>query len=134
MKTELQSSLTIKRTVFIRCGIRRYFLQLKTKQFESLPIVCTRYLKHLNHFKDSIAYLNQAINLGAIFTTFQFIEYVEALFSISTNAYGSLFFMCTGFHGFHVLIGTILLIVTHYRLLSNDLIENYQHIGYEASA
>lgn len=54
--------------------------------------------------------------LAIIFTGFQAFEYVSANFSISDGIYGSAFFMATGFHGFHVLIGTIFLIVCLFRL------------------
>ena len=49
--------------------------------------------------------------LGRAFTCVQAYEYSHALFSFSGNIYGATFFMATGFHGFHVLIGTIFLIV-----------------------
>ena len=52
-----------------------------------------------------------AIALGALFTVFQIYEYTHASFSFSGNIYGASFFMATGFHGFHVLIGTIFLLV-----------------------
>ena len=52
-----------------------------------------------------------AIGLGALFTIFQIYEYTHASFSFSGNIYGASFFMATGFHGFHVLIGTIFLLV-----------------------
>ena len=48
-----------------------------------------------------------AIALGAIFTVFQAYEYGHAAFSFSGNIYGANFFMATGFHGFHVIVGTI---------------------------
>jgi cytochrome c oxidase subunit 3 len=56
------------------------------------------------------------IVLAIIFTCFQAFEYVSANFSISDGIYGSTFFMATGFHGFHVLIGTIFLTVCLFRL------------------
>src|SRR5690606_40659860 len=49
--------------------------------------------------------------LGVVFTIVQGIEYSEAGFSFSGNMYGATFFMATGLHGFHVLIGTIFLAV-----------------------
>ena len=52
-----------------------------------------------------------AIALGLLFTTFQAFEYSEAAFGFSGNIYGASFFMATGFHGFHVIIGTIFLAV-----------------------
>jgi cytochrome c oxidase subunit 3 len=56
-----------------------------------------------------------AIFLGICFTGFQIYEYITASFSISDSVYGSIFFLATGFHGFHVLIGTIFLIVVALR-------------------
>jgi heme/copper-type cytochrome/quinol oxidase subunit 3 len=65
-----------------------------------------------------------AICLGAIFTLFQIAEYSSAAFAIVDGIYGSLFYMITGFHGFHVLIGTVFLYVcvrnTYYGLLDSS--------------
>jgi len=47
--------------------------------------------------------------LGVTFTVLQGLEYVEAPFTITDSVYGSTFFVATGFHGIHVLIGTIFL-------------------------
>ena len=55
------------------------------------------------------------IVLGAIFTCVQAYEYSHAAFGFAGNIYGATFFMATGFHGFHVLIGTIFLIVCLFR-------------------
>ena len=70
---------------------------------------------------------------GIIFTFFQAVEYTYAPFSMQDSVYGSLFYMCTGFHGFHVLIGTLLLIVCLIRTLSNHFTQE-NHIGFEAAA
>lgn len=71
--------------------------------------------------------------LAAIFTGFQAIEYIEAPFTISDGIYGSTFFMATGFHGFHVFIGTIFLLICFFRLWANQF-STHQHFGFEAAA
>ncbi len=58
--------------------------------------------------------------LGAVFTVVQAIEYSEAGFAFSGHMYGATFFMATGLHGFHVLIGTIFLLVCLIRALRGD--------------
>jgi cytochrome c oxidase subunit 3 len=77
------------------------------------------------------------ILLGATFTFVQAWEYGHALFPFSNanggNIYGSTFFMATGFHGFHVLVGTIFLIVCLFRALKGDFTPK-QHFGFEAAA
>jgi cytochrome c oxidase subunit 3 len=73
------------------------------------------------------------IFLAAVFTVLQSMEYYSAPFSISTSVYGSSFFMLTGFHGFHVIIGTTFLIVCLVRLILNHFTKE-QHVGFEAAA
>ncbi len=75
--------------------------------------------------------------LGALFTTVQAYEYAHAAFAFNRdnggNIYGSTFFMATGFHGFHVLIGTLFLIVCLFRALAGHFTPK-QHFGFEAAA
>lgn len=73
------------------------------------------------------------IFLGIVFTGFQLFEYQSAPFSISDSVYGSIFYLTTGFHGFHVLVGTLFLIVCFYRLFF-DHFTREQHFGFEAAA
>nr|YP_009519817.1 cytochrome c oxidase subunit III [Trichogramma ostriniae]AOM68250.1 cytochrome c oxidase subunit III [Trichogramma ostriniae] len=73
------------------------------------------------------------IFLGIIFTMFQYIEYQEAMFTITDSVYGSIFFMATGFHGLHVIIGTIFLIINFFRILLNNYSSKH-HFGFEAAA
>ncbi|HYD44320.1 MAG TPA: cytochrome c oxidase subunit 3 [Phenylobacterium sp.] len=79
--------------------------------------------------------------LGMLFTAIQAYEYHHILGhqyffneeAANSQLYGSSFFMATGFHGFHVLIGTIFLIVCLIRLL-NGAFTPKQHFGFEAAA
>ena len=73
------------------------------------------------------------IFLAIIFTCFQIFEYVTADFTISDGVYGSTFFLATGFHGFHVFIGTIFLTVCLLRLMLNHF-STIHHFGFEAAA
>jgi cytochrome c oxidase subunit III len=73
------------------------------------------------------------IALGALFTVVQVYEYGHAAFSFSGHIYGATFFMATGFHGFHVLIGTIFLAVCLYRAYLNHFTPK-QHLGFEFAA
>lgn len=73
------------------------------------------------------------IGLGIIFTIFQYIEYKEATFTISDSVYGSIFFISTGFHGLHVLIGTLFLLVNLIRIFNNNF-SSVHHFGFEAAA
>jgi len=54
--------------------------------------------------------------MGILFLFFQGVEYRHTTFSIADRVYGSVFFVATGFHGLHVLIGTIFLIVCAIRI------------------
>jgi len=73
------------------------------------------------------------IGLAILFTGFQALEYVEAGFKISDGVYGSTFYMATGFHGFHVFVGTIFLFVCFIRLGQNHFTKSH-HLGFEFAA
>nr|QGT77354.1 cytochrome c oxidase subunit 3 [Neilupotamon sinense] len=73
------------------------------------------------------------IILGIYFTSLQAYEYMEAAFSIADSAFGSTFFVATGFHGLHVIIGTSFLSVCFFRL-SNCHFSSNHHLGFEAAA
>jgi len=73
------------------------------------------------------------IALGIYFTFIQLLEYVEASFSISDSSFGSTFFVATGFHGLHVLVGTLFLLFTLLRITIGVLSRKH-HFGFEASA
>jgi|TARA_B100000965_G_C19268228_1_gene616097 cytochrome c oxidase subunit 3 len=71
--------------------------------------------------------------LAIFFTALQAFEYVSAPFSISDGMFGSTFYLATGFHGFHVLVGTIFLAVCLIRLMFNQFSIQH-HFGFEAAA
>ena len=71
--------------------------------------------------------------LGVLFTSIQAYEYAHAPFPFGENTYGSAFYMATGFHGFHVLVGTIFLIVCLVRTYKGHFTPQ-QHFGFEAAA
>jgi len=73
------------------------------------------------------------VALGLMFTSIQAYEYSHAEFSYAGHIYGATFFMATGFHGFHVIIGTIFLIVCLFRAMAGHFTPQ-QHFGFEAAA
>ena len=84
----------------------------------------------LSQAKISLFY---TVVLGVWFIIQQYIEYTGASFSINDSIYGSVFYMATGFHGFHVIIGTIFLFFCLIRLLKNHFTIE-QHFGFDAAA
>lgn len=62
--------------------------------------------------KETIVGLIITVVLGVIFTALQAMEYYEAPFTIADSVYGSTFYVATGFHGLHVIIGTTFLMVS----------------------
>lgn len=73
------------------------------------------------------------IILGIYFTILQAYEYIEASFTIADSIYGSTFFIATGFHGLHVLIGTTFLLICLIRHINNYFSKTH-HFGFEAAA
>ena len=73
------------------------------------------------------------ILLGLLFTSVQGWEYAHAPFHFAGNIYGATFFMATGFHGAHVIIGTIFLIVCLMRAFAGQFTPR-QHLGFEFAA
>ena len=73
------------------------------------------------------------IALGILFSAIQAYEYSHAPFAFGGNTYSSAFYMATGFHGFHVIVGTIFLIVCLKRAYNGDFTPK-QHFGFEAAA
>ena len=78
------------------------------------------------------SYLFSTIFLGSVFLGVQTIEYFLSSFTISDSAYGSSFFLATGFHGLHVFLGTLILLVAFARLLCGHFSRS-RHFGLEFS-
>ena len=77
--------------------------------------------------------LTLTVALGVLFTICQIYEYGHAAFSFSGHIYGATFYMATGFHGFHVVVGTIFLFVCLLRALAGHF-DSKHHFGFEAAA
>nr|UBN08835.1 cytochrome c oxidase subunit 3 [Neogeoscapheus hanni] len=86
-----------------------------------------------NNYNQSFQGLLLTIMLGIYFTALQAYEYLEASFTIADSIYGSTFFMATGFHGLHVIIGTTFLLTCFMRHLFYHFSSNH-HFGFEAAA
>nr|UZC78729.1 cytochrome c oxidase subunit 3 [Aquatica leii] len=86
-----------------------------------------------NDFKQAIYSLGLTILLGIYFSILQAYEYMESTFTIADSVYGSSFFMATGFHGIHVMIGTTFLGVCLLRQMKNHF-SSIHHFGFEAAA
>jgi len=77
--------------------------------------------------------LGLTVFLGVIFTALQAYEYSHAAFGFTDGIYSSTFYMATGFHGFHVIVGTIFLAVCLVRAIRGDFTPS-RHFGFEAAA
>ncbi|MCX7888776.1 MAG: cytochrome c oxidase subunit 3 [Rhodobacteraceae bacterium] len=90
-------------------------------------------IAHENNRRDLVNGLALAVFLGVCFTLLQAYEYSHAGFSFAGNIYGASFFMATGFHGVHVIIGSIFLLVCMVRAMMGHFTPD-QHVGFEAAA
>jgi cytochrome c oxidase subunit 3 len=83
--------------------------------------------------KTLVTGLALTVALGLTFTGVQAYEYSHAAFGFKDGVYPSVFFMATGFHGFHVIVGTIFLIVCLARAMKGHFTPE-RHFGFEAAA
>uniref|UniRef100_A0AAU7LKT0 Cytochrome c oxidase subunit 3 n=1 Tax=Syrbatus sp. 3 RRMO-2024a TaxID=3154169 RepID=A0AAU7LKT0_9COLE len=91
----------------------------------SMFITKAHYSINMNNYKKSLLNLFFTILLGIMFSILQLFEYYSLSFSISDSIYSSLFFFSTGFHGFHVIIGTMFLFICLLRQLFNHFSNNH---------
>nr|YP_010960658.1 cytochrome c oxidase subunit III [Pleurosicya micheli]WNH38100.1 cytochrome c oxidase subunit III [Pleurosicya micheli] len=83
--------------------------------------------------KEATQALTITILLGAYFSYLQALEYHHAQFTMADSVYGASFFLATGFHGLHVIIGTTFLTVCLLRLIKFHFTKEH-HLGFEAAA
>ena len=93
---------------------------------------CHHSLIEGNH-DEVILSLGLTIILGFYFMCLQALEYIEAIFAIRDSVYGSVFFVITGFHGFHEIIGALFLSYIFFRLVKGQFSKDH-HFGFEAAA
>ncbi|QGR03026.1 cytochrome c oxidase subunit 3 [Ehrlichia ruminantium] len=90
-----------------------------------------------NDNSSALRLLGATIILGTIFSIFQAIEYLHTGFAFHETGekaiYASNFYMITGFHGLHVIVGTLFLIVCWFRIKKGQLSPEH-HIGFECAA
>lgn len=84
-------------------------------------------------YNQGVFFLFLTVMLGFIFLALQVDEYAERYISFNRTVYGSAFFILTGFHGLHVTIGAIALLVMLIRYISGRM-SVFEHVGFEASA
>nr|YP_011026066.1 cytochrome c oxidase subunit III [Arctolamia fruhstorferi]WQM87501.1 cytochrome c oxidase subunit III [Arctolamia fruhstorferi] len=86
-----------------------------------------------NNYSQGLQGLMFTVILGIYFTMLQAYEYIEATFTIADSVYGSSFFMTTGFHGIHVIIGSTFLFICMIRHMLGHF-SCIHHFGFEAAA
>ena len=93
---------------------------------------CHMYLKSGNAVK-VFEYFVYTLVCGFIFTVIQLYEYIHATFTIADGIYGSTFYMLTGFHGIHVLIGSIFIFICFIRSIFGHF-TRIHHVGFDCAA
>lgn len=109
-------------------------LRIEMALLGSLVLLTSGFLVTLSHhsiYTDkrlSIQSLIATILMGWAFLSIQYVEYAQGSFCLNDSVYGSVFYMTTGLHGVHVLLGTLFLMAALYRLLEETmLIDHHQH-------
>lgn len=87
----------------------------------------------INDYNGILISLILTVVLGAYFLMLQYEEYIETSFSITDGIYGRTFFMATGFHGVHVMVGSLIIAYVIILAISGILVYNH-HFSFEATA
>ena len=109
------------------------FLNTLLLLFSGAAITWAHHSIDVKDVAESFLGFSFTIILAILFTLVQVKEYREAPFSIADGVYGSSFFMATGFHGFHVIVGTTFIIVMFLRNIKGHF-ENQHYVGFESAA
>lgn len=94
--------------------------------------ICHMYFR-VGNFLGVYEYFVYTLFLGFLFTVIQLYEYIVSGFTIADGVYGSTFFMLTGFHGFHVLAGSIFILICFVRAVRGHFTCSH-HVGFECAA
>lgn len=118
----------------------RFFNPLLIPLLNTIILLTSRFTITLTHFyllnnskKKTIIFINLTIILSIYFLILQILEYNQATFTFSDSIFGSSFYIATGFHGLHVIIGTIFLITNLIRILKLHF-SFIHHIRFELAA
>jgi len=102
-----------------------------------VTLTIAHHLLREDHRSRAIAFMWATVLLGATFVAVQGYEYFHAYtelnLKLSSGAYGSTFFMLTGFHGFHVIVGMLMLLFITLRLMKGHFTPE-RHFGFEGAA
>lgn len=103
----------------------------------SVTVTIAHHALRAGHRGKLIFWMIVTVLLGAAFLYFQAEEYIHAYhalgLTLGSGVYGSTFFMLTGFHGFHVTIGTLFLLVILFRCIRGHFTAD-NHFAFEAAA
>lgn len=100
--------------------------------FSGATITQAHQLMLFGNYIETLFYLIITVNFALFFTGLQLHEYIHAPFDISDGIYGSVFYMLTGLHGSHVLVGTIFILVCLFRHIYKHFTRTH-HLGFEAA-
>nr|AKM70110.1 cytochrome oxidase subunit III [Kurisakia onigurumii] len=99
----------------------------------SFTVTLTHFYLLNNKKNKTLMFMNLTILMSLYFLLLQMLEYKQAMFTFSDSIFGSSFYMATGFHGLHVIIGTIFLMLNLIRMMKNHF-SFIHHISFELAA
>lgn len=135
----LEAGSTVAEGIWPPAGIETFnawdipFINTLVLLLSGTTVTWAHYALLQNDRKNLIRGLVLTVILGACFTALQAYEYHHATFEFKGGIYPSNFYMATGFHGAHVLIGTIFLTVCLFRALKGQMSPEH-HLGFEFAA